>query len=45
MDIKAEHTSGSLITKQRKRNWDVRSEERKERRHRTKLRITRRKRG
>lgn len=45
MDVKSEPTAGGLITKQRKRNWDIRSEQRRERRHKTKLRIGRRKRG
>lgn len=45
MDIKSESTVSSVITKLRKSNWDTRSEERKARRHRTKLRIAKRKRG
>jgi hypothetical protein len=45
MDEKTEHTSGGLIAGQRKRKWDMRSEERKARRHKTKLRIAERKRG
>lgn len=45
MDVKSEPTTGGLIIKQRKRQWTMRSEERKARRHKTKLRIAERKRG
>ena len=45
MDVKSEPTTGGLIAKMRESNLKKASKERKERRHITKLRIAKRKRG